>query len=672
MRIRRLDGLLWALLTAFAGTAGAETEDFFDFSLDDLSMLKVTAASAFAETSLDSSASVSVVTRDDWERRGARTLPNAVAHLPGVMLLPVAAGGQLIQVRSYDSTSLRGRATLIDGVPINTFAFGTDVFSNSHLQLPVLDSIELVRGPSSILYGSDAFHSALIATTLRRQGTDRLDISGTAGDNDYQAAAGRGEINLTPDHTLLMAIAATHQGDQDIAYPYVVGGIEGEAQRAQRYDAGTAMLRWEGRNDGLGYHVQLFTDHVSAKEFPGGGRATGDTVFLDRGDQQAALWMIKGGLKASTGDNLSWAWDNYYWRNDYGQNYYLPSARGFFNDDQEFIEHRYGTKLQLVRTNWSLLGSDAQVAGTATYENAGVDNHDFTRTLLNGLPTSQSFRSYEGLDQTIGSLAIESKLRWQNGVYQMLLGGRVDNYSSFGTQASPRIGAIWLPSRNQSVKLIYGEAFRAPNANELRGTQFFAGTPDLNPETLNSYELSYTHVRNTLRFELVAFESRWHDRIILQRSSLRYVNVGESKSHGVEISANYVENNWRIESSVSLIRNRNLDTGEETTVFPNWIVSLGIGYRWPREQVELFWANRLHESVKTGDEALPFTPQLPDAKTYWRSDLTLKQQWSDNWSGRIALRNLFDRDNVWPSVLSSRDGIPDIPRQVSFEIEYRR
>lgn len=672
MRIRHLDGLLWVLLAAYASPVSAEAEDFFDLSLDDLSKLKVTAASAFAETSLDSSASVSVVTRNDWERRGARTLPNAMAHLPGVMLLPVAAGGQLIQVRSYDSTSLRGRATLIDGVPINTFAFGTDVFSNSHIQLPVLDSIELVRGPSSILYGSDAFHSALIGTTLRRQGTDRFDISGTAGNNDYQSAAVRGEINPTANNTLLVTIAATHQGDQNVDYPYVTGGVEREARRAQSYDAGTAMARWEGSNDALGYHLQLFTDHVDANEFPGGGRATGDTLFLDRGDQQSALWMLKGGLRDSIGNNLGWSWDNYYWRNEYGQNYYLPSAGGFFNDDQAFIEHRYGTKLQIVRTNWSLLGSDAQVAGTATYENAGIDEHDFKRTMLSGLPISQSFRSYEGLDQTIGSLAVESKLRWQDGVYQMLLGGRLDNYSSFGTQASPRVGAIWLPSRNNSVKLIYGEAFRAPNANELRGTQFFAGSSDLNPETLDSYELSYTHVRNSMRFELVAFDNRWHDRIILQRSTLRYVNIGESKSHGIEASANYLENNWRIETSISLIRNRNLDTDNETTVFPNWIFSLGVGYRWPQERVELFWANRLHESVKTGDEALAFTPQLPDAGTYWRSDLTLQQQWTNNWSGRIALRNMFDRDNVWPSILSSRDGIPDIPRQVSFEVEYRR
>ena len=42
-----------------------------------------------------------------------------------------------------------------------------------------------------------------------------------------------------------------------------------------------------------------------------------------------------------------------------------------------------------------------------------------------------------------------------------------------------------------------------------------------------------------------------------------------------------------------------------------------------------------------------------------------------DWSGTLALRNMFDRDNVWPSVVNSRGGIDDIPRQVSIGVEYR-
>src|SRR5690606_7070651 len=192
----KIKTLILALSIAVRGASslGADDahsqEDFFDLSPEHLSKLKVTAASAFTETALDSSATVSVVTRADWQRRGARNLPDAVMHLPGVMLLPLPTGGQLIQVRSYDSTSLRGRATLLDGVPINTFAFGTEAFSNSHIQLPVLDSVELVRGPSSILYGSDAFHSALVATTFRGTAPE-FSLNGELGSDHYRSVSMR-------------------------------------------------------------------------------------------------------------------------------------------------------------------------------------------------------------------------------------------------------------------------------------------------------------------------------------------------------------------------------------------------------------------------------------------------------------------------------------------------
>src|SRR5690606_15500090 len=112
--------LRWLVAVAVAGTSQlglAQGEDFFDFLPADLSRLRVTAASAFTESALDASASVGVGQPADWERRGARTIPDAAMHLPGVMLLYPPDGGPLIQVRSYDSTSLRGRATLIDGVP---------------------------------------------------------------------------------------------------------------------------------------------------------------------------------------------------------------------------------------------------------------------------------------------------------------------------------------------------------------------------------------------------------------------------------------------------------------------------------------------------------------------------------------------------------------------------
>jgi hypothetical protein len=98
------------------------------------------------------------------------------------------------------------------------------------------------------------------------------------------------------------------------------------------------------------------------------------------------------------------------------------------------------------------------------------------------------------------------------------------------------------------------------------------------------------------------------------------------------------------------------------------MVSAGLGYRWPTQRLELFWSNRVHENVRTGDDTQ--RGNVSDAGLYYRSDISLRQQWGNNWQGQLALRNIFNRDNVWPSVVNSNGGIADIPRQIALEIQY--
>ena len=181
--------------------------------------------------------------------------------------------------------------------------------------------------------------------------------------------------------------------------------------------------------------------------------------------------------------------------------------------------------------------------------------------------------------------------------------------------------------------------------------------------------------------QLTGFKTRWHDRILLVRNSAganaglnQYTNAGESESYGVELSAKFDVEQWRFELSGAAIKNNTLDGPTracdcEPDMFPQWMADVGIGYRWPSQRLELFWANRLHENVRTGDDTQ--RGNVSDAGFFYRSDISLSQQWGSNWTGQIALRNIFDKNNVWPSVVNSNGGIADIPRQISFDVRYR-
>src|SRR5690606_24081308 len=190
------------------------------------------------------------------------------------------------------------------------------------------------------------------------------------------------------------------------------------------------------------------------------------------------LWMLKGGLDGALAAGWDWRWENYYWRNDYGQSYFLRlPIVNFTEEDQQIVEHRYGSKVTVKHANLQFLNARTQLALNAGTERQEIDDHDVTSQvyLVAGVPTP----SYTGLKQDINSISAEAKTKWQDGRYQLLYGGRIDDYSSFGTEFSPRAGFIWQPSLLYSVKAVYGQAFRAPNANELRGTNFASGDLDL-------------------------------------------------------------------------------------------------------------------------------------------------------------------------------------------------
>lgn len=677
-KFKKLGVVLGVVLSGTA--AAAETEDFLELPLEQLAKLRITGASAFAESQLDSSATVSVVAREEWEERGARTVPDAVTHLPGVMLLSPPDGGLLIQVRSYDSTSIRGRATLVDGVPINTFAFGSDVFSNAEMQLPVMDKLELIRGPSSILYGSDAFHSALLLSTYR-DSKPGLEVKGLAGSRNYQQIAARGSQSLGDERSVQVAVSAAHQGDQGDEYSYKASnfGAAGDATRDKGYRSGTGMLRIEDRNQDFGYQFEIFTDQTSVDEYPGGGSLFIDVRDHDIADRNSHLWMVKGDLNGQLAGGWDWSWDNYFWRNDYGQNYFLLlPTRIFTDEDQQIVEHRYGSRLNFKRADIEALGAMTQLSFAVGSERQSIEDHDVSSMISNILPIPTP--DYNGLSQGINSISIEGKTQWDKGRYQVIYGGRIDDYSTFGSQTSPRLGAIWMPASNYSFKALYGKAFRAPNANEVRGTNFATGDSDMKPETLDNYELSFAREFQTGIVQLVGFKTRWHDRILSVNQ--HYSNGGESESRGVELSAKFETGNWKFEASGSRISNHTLESSVvrqcdcEPEMFPEWMVDIGIGYRWSAQRLEVFWANRVHDDVRTGDDTQrnPFTnpaDHVTDAGLFFRSDLTLQQEWGTSWLGRVAVRNIFDRDNLWPSVVNANGGVNDIPRQISFEVEYR-
>jgi len=98
------------------------SSELFELSLEELQNVRISVASGFEESVLDAASSVSLIQREDWMARGARRNVDALEASPGVNLAPAWAGAETISIRGYTTDlSVRGIATLVDGVPVNMF-----------------------------------------------------------------------------------------------------------------------------------------------------------------------------------------------------------------------------------------------------------------------------------------------------------------------------------------------------------------------------------------------------------------------------------------------------------------------------------------------------------------------------------------------------------------------
>ena len=147
-----------------------------DMSLEDLMSVEVTSASKKAENRTDAPASVFVVTRDDIERNGYRTLADALRQVVGFYIS---------NDRNYSYIGLRGYARpgdynsrillLVDGVRVNDPLYDTaPVGEDSPVDMESLDRIEIVKGPGSALWGANAVLAVINLITKRGS-----DIAGT-------------------------------------------------------------------------------------------------------------------------------------------------------------------------------------------------------------------------------------------------------------------------------------------------------------------------------------------------------------------------------------------------------------------------------------------------------------------------------------------------------------
>lgn len=654
------------------------------YSLEELLDVEVEVASLFLEDELVVGSSVSSITPEKWKKLGARRNHEALNNEMGIQSFPAILGFYDVAIRGYKgSASSAGISYMLDGVQLNDFITGA-IYQVPNWELGTLDRIEVIKGPGSAIYGSYAFHGVLSMRTFESD-KDMYYVEGAAVypnpeyyDGNIKLSKGFFENFLRVD----MAAAASRQRDLEQEYIYNDNGREGKGIHDGNHDSQIGVIKLRvNPGEKLNARFSGYVSRFRADGYPGVGVSPlGSLEDADVSGADCLYLLGKGEISYEFWDKISV---------DAMANYTLIQAEqrismsplGLWNvktQDGNMGEAKIVIKQpdNPLNLQW-LLAYDCQyldrLSATTKVEN---DNGN----AISGFEKSDEL--FNGFTRKINSLFGQAKWGAIKDTLFILAGARMDHYSDFGSQYTPRGGLIVLPTRNSSVKALYGRGFRAPLGAELEGMKDLTRpNPDLEPETIDEYELIYIYKEKNWKASVSGFYSFWKDAIISvmlpddpDNYQITYINQGENQAYGGEVNLYYtfsfpvsIEMGFAYVKSMALDVEATDDDGNllrdedgsvitedvEFSCFPEYSGNIAINYILKPYEVSFYLNNRVYLE-RTGYPATP-TSDPDKLSPYYRMDLNISKIISGSLEIILDIRNVFNRENEIP-MTSGRHG----------------
>lgn len=598
----------------------AQVEDLFELSLEELLNVSVITASKVEERQSDAPGVMSIITRDELERFGGTTLKDILERVPGLIGSTVyMTDRSMIAIRG-DQLSNSGEHVLllINGRPIREVQEG-GIKSEILETFPVhiIERIEVIKGPGSVLYGSTAFAGVINVITEKPKGNG-LWITGLGG--EAGAYGGMGKLHSRSQELgIIVAGRYLHKPDWSVKYSGASdGGIITRSMRIPNNGTGTYL--------GINY-----------KDF---------AVML--------------------GYNR---WETAYFIPDF---MYLVDAFGVSRWERTFLNLRYDTKFN---DNWQ-----ASVNLTLTQSRFDVDSwphisRDSSETLLewtNFVDLSERSKLTFGgfvagikgieTDPTSGTVWSEGS-RADMGFYAQMdyllskglkvIGGTQANKIEYlDWDLVPRAGIIWYPIRNINVKALYGQAFRAASINETSLNHLaLKGNPELEPEKVDTWDLSITY--HTQRAELTAscFHSRLTNIIYQDRIGFpTYANRSDAITiQGLELEGkSYLTNAVFLTGSVLYQTSKDELGNEDLSPIANLGAKAGVSYSANALTLGLYEIYQGPLLDKYAAALNPSTGSYNKVSLYCKLDLNELFEWKHPAKASLTIQvdNLLDKE-IW-------------------------
>lgn len=559
--------------------------------------------------------SITVITADEIAAREERTLPDVLKNVPGLNVVQTGGpGGQTtVFMRGTNSNHTK---VLVDGIDFSDPSNPTGAFDFGQFLTQDVERIEVLRGPQSGLYGSDAIGGVINIITPSGSGPLKVKALAEGGSFDTfnQAAGIHG--GLDPFH-YSANIGHAHSGGTPVTPLDLLP--PGQARNDDYYDNLTVSTK-------LGYDITQYLDVGLVARYT-------DTHYRYTGDDFDPVTFASLPAAQQSESNTA----EYFTRGSA----HLVLWDGFFEQTLGFAFTRNRTSYRIPFSSESLnigertkvdwqgalkLTSDETLVLGAEHEREEVSEPLSASTIINS-----------------GYAELQSQL---NGSLFSALNVRYDDNDRFGGKTTFRVAPTYLiAGSGTKLKASVGTGFKAPTLSELFQDfpPFFFANPNLKPETSTGYDLGVeqTALHEQVRAGVTYFHNRIRNLITSDETGTTYANVGKATTEGVEsfvscqpIKSLLLRADYTFTQATDDILNRQLLRRPKHKV--------SVNAAWHATQALAFNATVLTVSSWVDGNRDFSIPRL-DANGYTTVNLAASYDITGNFSVFARANNLFDR-----------------------------
>jgi outer membrane receptor for ferrienterochelin and colicins len=621
-----------------------------EMSLDSLLNLKISTAAKYEQTTQEAPAAVKVITSDDIQRFGYRTVLEALMSVAGLYTS---------NDRNYTYLGIRGFSRpgdyndriilLLDGHMLNESYFGSAAFdAELGVNMSGIDCIEVVQGPGSVLYGAGAVFAVVNIITKKGIAIDGVDFAVEGGSfNRYQGSVLLGKRSDNGIEYSLSAIYSDSKGE-DLFFP--------EFYHPPETNGVSNDLDWEryyGFQYSLSYSDFTLSGDMSSRK-KGIPTAPYDVTFNDPRAQSRDdhfFTELKYQQDITSDKNI--------FARGYFDSYYCDGYYPYTSVLNSVDCHTYSAGSEL-RLQWDLAVGNRLIVGTE-YRNIFKARY---KSMDDGIPYSDTDYPYWSI-----SAYVQDEVQFLENLIATI-GVREDKYSTVGRRFNPRASFVYFPFPATTIKLLYGEAYRAPNVYELHFQDFESSptaTANLTFEKIRTRELVWEQRFHKHFLGMVSlFDYDMYNLVDLSEDSsvFQFQNINHIHSAGIASSL--------ICSLIPQVRGylnysfqytRDVTRDQKLTNSPSHIVQGGVGFPV---------LNQIYMGVECRYESKRITVYQTSTDPFFSTNMNISVQTpSERLRGSLQIRNVFNTSYQTPGSLEHvQPAITQDGRTYTVRLEY--